>query len=115
MLGVVHTPCQENTHWAEKGRGAFKRASKGGEDTKLECATFSEADEGLAVVASASPAMPGPGRFFAAVKSPPRPGQGQATFFIGFRARVRALWLCGGVGFVIKYDVPQEKGRCCHG
>ena len=70
VLGVVHTPCQENTHWAEKGRGAFKRASKGGEDTKLECATFSEADEGLAVVASASHSNEATESFIAAFKSP---------------------------------------------
>eukprot|EP00897_Mesotaenium_endlicherianum_P005658 jgi/Mesen1/511/ME000104S10598 len=53
ILGVVHTPCQNRTHWAAKGQGAYLREGSE-EDKKIVAATFSEADEGLTIVGSAS-------------------------------------------------------------
>ena len=70
ILGVVHTPCLGSTHWAIKGRGAFRRlhgppgsTEVGAEtptppDEQIHAAKFSDEDEGLTIMGSSSHRTP---------------------------------------------------------
>ena len=64
-----HPPhAQNRTHWAVEGRGAWLREG-GGADVRLRCAEFSEADEGLVLVGSASHNTPDTDAFVADFKA----------------------------------------------
>jgi len=52
ILGVVHTPVREWTHWAAEGIGAFKRIGRSGSDQPIECASFEASAPGLTLVGS---------------------------------------------------------------
>ncbi|GMH40721.1 hypothetical protein BSKO_08625 [Bryopsis sp. KO-2023] len=68
ILGVVHTPCQNKTHWAVEGKGAFKQ--EGGVETQIRCAEFDLSDPGLTLVASNSHNNPATVEFTSQFKEP---------------------------------------------
>lgn len=68
VLGVVHTPCADKTHWAVEGQGAFLVDK--GQESKLVCAEFGQQDEGLTLVASASHGSEATEQFVAGFNNP---------------------------------------------
>lgn len=54
VMGVVHTPVFEQTHWGASGYGAFKRDGKSAADMPIECASFESSADGLTLVGSAT-------------------------------------------------------------
>lgn len=70
VLGVVHTPCTDRTHWAAEGRGAYVREAGASADVRLHCAEFSDSDEGLVIVGSASHNTPETDSFVSDYKEP---------------------------------------------
>ena len=53
MLTARRACVQNRTHWAVEGRGAWLREGDAA-DVRIRCASFSERDEGLVIVGSAS-------------------------------------------------------------
>ena len=94
ILGVVHTPCLGSTHWAIKGRGAFRRlhgppgsTEVGAEtptppDEQIHAAKFSDEDEGLTIMGSSSHRTPDTDAFIAKYKNPKMEAIGSSLKFL---------------------------------
>lgn len=91
ILGVVHTPCLGSTHWAVKGRGAFRRlhnsqTKSSGESTppdeQIHAASFRESDEGLTIMGSSSHSTPETDQFISKYRSPKFAAMGSSLKFL---------------------------------
>jgi 3'-phosphoadenosine 5'-phosphosulfate (PAPS) 3'-phosphatase len=68
LLSALRVPAQNRTHWAVEGRGAWLRAGDA-PDERIRCKAFSESDEGLVIVGSASHNTPDTDAFVADYKA----------------------------------------------
>ena len=82
ILGVVHTPCQQLTHWAVKGQGAYVRTKGSDVDKRISAAEFRESDPNLVVMGSSSHASVETSEFIAKYDSPKLTPMGSSLKFL---------------------------------
>eukprot|EP00899_Mesostigma_viride_P021995 jgi/Mesvir1/2980/Mv09606-RA.1 len=82
VMGVVHTPCEDRTHWAVAGQGAYVREAGSTSDARIHAAQFSETDAGITVVGSASHSTPETEAFIAKYKDPKFKALGSSLKFM---------------------------------
>lgn len=103
VLGVVHTPCQQRTHWAAQGHGAFVR-EEAKPDARIRAAAFSEGDEGLTIVGSASHSTPETEAFVGRFKAPK---------FVALGSSLKLMLVAEGKAHVYPRLAPTSEWDTC--
>jgi len=80
IAGVVYTPVTGELYHAVKGDGAYKVVN--GEETKIQCASYNQKDEGLSIVCSRSHLNEPTQNFIDAYNTPEKVSKGSSLKFL---------------------------------